>query len=69
MLGETLRSDAETGLAAGWPSGAGRAGWSDLWDFAGLVESLLISKKAFVSALLNGLTLAGLYFLLPVGSP
>ncbi len=31
------------------------------------LNSILISKKAFVSAILNGLTLAGLYFLVASG--
>lgn len=42
-----------------------------LWAVFGIwpdwMNALLISKKAFVSAILNGLTLAGLYFLVASG--
>ena len=57
-----------------------RQGWTALWLLAGAVllwmvfgiwpewlEWLLDSKKAFVSAVFNGVTLAGLYFLVASG--
>jgi branched-chain amino acid transport system permease protein len=57
-----------------------RQGWTALWLLAGVVllwmvfgiwpewlERLLDSKKAFVSAVFNGVTLAGLYFLVASG--
>jgi len=57
-----------------------RQAWGLFWLFAAAVllwmifgawpawlTAVLISKKAFVSALLNGLTLAGLYFLVASG--
>ena len=40
---------------------------ADLRRLAGLAECGLSSKKAFVSAILNGLTLSGLYFLVASG--
>jgi len=65
--GLAARRDQAPGLRAhlargrGAPRLAGLAVWPD-W-----LNAVLISKKAFVSAVLNGLTLAGLYFLVASG--
>lgn len=69
---------AQSGLSGGGLSG--RQAWGLFWLLvAALVawlvfavwpdwlNAILISKKAFVSAILNGLTLAGLYFLVASG--
>ncbi|MBL8581310.1 MAG: branched-chain amino acid ABC transporter permease [Rhizobiaceae bacterium] len=69
---------AQAGMQAGGPTR--RQAWGFFWlvvaaVFAWMVFSVwpdwlnavLISKKAFISAVLNGLTLAGLYFLVASG--
>jgi branched-chain amino acid transport system permease protein len=66
------------GLAQGGPTR--RQGWGLLWLLLAALltwlifavwpdwlNAILVSKKAFVSALLNGITLAGLYFLVASG--
>ena len=63
----------QPGLTArqGWTALALLAGAILLWMVFGVwpawLEWLLQSKKAFVSAVLNGVTLAGLYFLVASG--
>src|ERR1700674_1577300 len=62
------------------PAFSARHGWTAVALFLGVVflwmlfgvwpswlEGLLIGKKTFVSAILNGVTLAGLYFLVASG--
>ena len=55
----------------GWTIAGVLAGAVFLWMLFGIwpewLEWLLISKKTFVSAILNGVTLAGLYFLVASG--
>src|ERR1700719_2500925 len=55
----------------GWAAAALFLGVVILWMLFGVwpswLEWLLISKKTFVSAILNGVTLAGLYFLVASG--
>ncbi len=41
--------------------------WMIFADWPDWLDAILISKKAFLSAILNGLTLAGLYFLVASG--
>ena len=44
-----------------WSSGCSFAVWPD-W-----LDAVLISKKAFINSIFNGVTLAGLYFLVASG--
>jgi len=73
-----LDQPSSPGLAQGGVTR--RQGWSLLWlllaallawlifaVWPSWLNAILISKKAFVSALLNGVTLAGLYFLVASG--
>ena len=66
-------ANASAGLTArqGWTAAAVLAGAVFLWMLFGVwpawLDWLLDSKKTFVSAIMNGVTLAGLYFLVASG--
>jgi branched-chain amino acid transport system permease protein len=77
-----MSTTGQPGMAAGLSGGAitRRQAWTVFWLLAAALlawlmlgvwpewlNTVLISKKAFVSAVLNGVTLAGLYFLVASG--